>query len=135
MTTKDKAPVSVVMPEVKLTVADLAYMTGLMPGATRCFGTSNITDKLVFLGLIEKAEIKPCSKAVAAYESEVKKWRDKVRRAVKAERWGDIVEIPYNVREQRRPKPTTDFVLTASGRELMTKGRAKSITSAKAACL
>lgn len=58
MTKRNKAPVDVVMPEIKLTIAGLAYMTGLLPGATRCAEDSKVTDKLKFLGLISITSLK-----------------------------------------------------------------------------
>lgn len=135
MTKTNKAPVSVVMPEVKLAVADLAFMTGLLPGATRCHGGSKVTDKLVFLGLIEMADIPPCPKALAQIEKDRKAWKVGIREAVKAGKWSLIESMPYRLREGKEPRAGRDFVLTKFGREFMATGRTSAVTSMKAGCV
>ena len=137
MTKQSKAPVSVVMPEIKLNVADLAYMTGLLPGATRCLGSHKITDKLSFLGLIEKSDIPACPKATAKFDKDREDWKVKTRKAIVAGDWNDLLEygVPYQIQSGRRPRPSTDFVLTKAGLDFMAKGRTSSITSMKAGCV
>lgn len=135
MNKRDKAPVDVVMPEIKLTIADLAYMTGLLPGATRCTGDSKVTDKLKFLGLIEIQDVPACPKAVAAFDASVKEWQTKTVLAVKEKRWEDVGGMSYALKEDRRPAGSQKLMLTATGAEFIAKGRTRSITSLKASCL
>lgn len=128
-------PVDVVMPEVKLTLADLSYMTGLLKGGTRCAGQQKTIDKLIFLGLIEMADVPACPKAIAKFDADVKAFKEEIRRAVRAENWAIVDGLPYNLRPNNRPKSKSDYVLTASGRELMKKGRARSMTATKVGCI
>lgn len=132
-----KAPVTVVMPEVKLTIEDLSYMTGLMPGATRCRSAGKTTDRLVFLGLIEMATVPPCKIAMADYERTVIESKAAIRLAIKEGRWEDIGDHArvFSKYGGAKPKETKDYVLTVSGREFMAKGRAQTITSKKAGCV
>lgn len=131
--TQTKAPVEVVMPEIKLTVADLAYMTGLLPGGTRCSGAHKVTDKLTFLGLIEYREIQPCQKLIAEWKAKVEAWKQRTRLAVREKRWEDIDCLSYSLRKM--PSVTKDYGLTKSGLEFLSKGRAKSVTAVKGSCL
>lgn len=131
--TQTKATVEVVIPKIKLTVADLVYMTGLISGGTRCNSSNKVTDKLSFLGLIEYREIQPCATSVAKWKSDVQEWQKKIRLAVREKRWGDISAMDYRMR--RAPVATKDYTLTKSGIEFLSKGRAQSITSVKGSCV
>lgn len=132
---KEKSPITVVMPEVKLNIAELAYLTGLMLGATQCYPKQHITDKLVFLGLIEMAEIPVCPKAIAALEKRRMEWKTKTRLAVKEGRFGDVEGMPHDLRPRNAPTPSKGYVLTKAGAEFIAKGRARSVTAVKGACL
>lgn len=125
------------MPEVKLTIADLAYMTGLMPGGTRCYGNTKVTDRLIFLGLIEFADIPPCSKAIAAHKAtEEDNWKA-IKAAVKSGDRDTVYRIGNDWRygRDRLPKSEKGYRLTKSGVEFMAKGRATTVTAMKGACL
>ena len=137
MTKITKAPVDVVMPEVKLTIADLAYMTGLMPGGTRCYGDNKIKDRLIFLGLIEEGMLPPCPKAVAEHHSKEMAARAAITAAIKVKDWDEVFRVggDWHYSHKRAPKEETGKRLTASGMEFMTKGRARVITSTKGGCL
>ena len=133
----EKAPVQVVMPEVKLTVADLSYMTGLMAGGTRCHMTANVKDRLTFLGLIEIGEVPPCPKQVAEFDAKEKANRAALKAAVRAGDWDKAIAIAtdWGYQRRRRPAALKDYVLTAAGKEFIAKGRATSVTSLKSGCV
>ncbi len=126
--------VDIVMPEVKLNVADLAYMTALLSGNVPYCAKGRVTDKLAFLGLIERGEIPPCPVKLAEYEARRAKGISAVLLAVREKRWDDIANVCSDI-NRYRPSATKDWVLTKSGREFMARGRAVSVTSAKGGCL
>lgn len=103
--------VSVEIPTIKLNLADLAYMRGLLPGNQRCSCPSEKTkDKLLFLGLIEMVDIPADPEAVKAGD-----WR-----AVhKATEWFS----GWTVKEA--PKSRKEMGLSAAGAALIRDGIAK----------
>jgi hypothetical protein len=137
MPKQERAAVDVVMPEVKLTVSDLAYMTGLLPGGVRCGASCKTSDKLVFLGLIVMGEVPPCPDLVNKFRVADLEARTFVKLAIKENRWPDVWKMANDRSyfSNREPQGKKDYVLTKSGLEFMAKGRARSMPSAKGGCL
>lgn len=128
------------MPEVKITLADLSYMTGLLPGGIRCSDVKrSVIDRLIFMGLIVKTKIHPDQNELSKFENNQAEGRAKLKAAVDADDWNKVDIIMdhgwYQYHGNRRPQSREDYVLTKAGLELMEKGSAKSVTSAKSGCI
>lgn len=129
-----KTPVTVVMPEIKLKIEDLAYMRGLQE-QVRCHCSTKVRDKLTFLGLIEEALIIPSDKEVAEFEKKLAIDEARLRTGVKKRDWKVCYDSAWELRNANAPKPEKRFRLTSAGVTFITKGSAKSLTGDKAACL
>lgn len=131
MTKTQKLPnVEVVIPQFKLSLADLAYLRGLVPGNVSCSCPSSKTrDKLLFLGLIFEATIPPSAKDVFNFESRQKDSLDKISAAFKLKDWQSVSTLSHNLRFPREPKPTKEFQLTDGGVKLLSVGHAKTAIS------
>ena len=122
--------VDVEIPPIKLTLSDLAYMRGLGDKSFHCSVARKTHDKLLFLGLIERATIPPCSKELAQYEADRQKAIDKIEAACAKKDYDKAFEAIDSFRWTRKPKPVDGFVLTKAGRDLLARGKAKSTITA-----
>ncbi len=130
----NKTPVTVVMPEVKLKIEDLAYMRGLQQ-QVRCHCSTKVRDKLTFLGLIEEALITPSDKEMNEFKLNLATQEASLRSAVKKRDWKACYDASWELRNANTPKPEKRFRLTSSGAAFIKNGSAKSFTGDKATCL
>lgn len=124
--------VEVVIPEVKLNLADLSFLRGLMPGHVRCTCPSNKTrDKLLFLGLIQEGDIAPESEDVKAWEKKQQEALERCTVAFKAKNWDAVHSASYDIRYPRRPESHRGYLITRAGLDLIKNGHAKTQISKK----
>lgn len=128
-----KAAVNVIMPTIKLTIHDLAYLNAMLPGSAHCTGSDKTSSKLLFLGLIETVDIPPCAKALEEYDRRFNENLIKIKVAFDAALWQEVANIAYQLRNSR-PTPKKGYGLTKSGIEFIEKGHAMSVTAKQGGC-
>lgn len=128
-----QTPVKVVIPEIKLTLSDLAYMRGLLPGNITCTCPSDKTrDRLIFLGLVEDAVFQPTTSEMKEYEEWRKERIATLKAAVKEQRWDIVDSAASDLRYDRKaPKERKGHRLTAAGQKLMRQGHSETKLSKK----
>lgn len=124
--------VEVVIPEIKLNLADLAYLRGLMPDQVRCTCPSNKTrDKLLFLGLIEEGEVSPPKTEMDAFTKKQADGWELIRSGAKSENF-EVIGKGYDmIRWARKPETKKDWFITVAGKGIIKNGHGKTQISKK----
>lgn len=117
--------VEIVIPEIKISLADLAYLTSLSSGDQHCSPARQVKDRCVFLGLVEMAEIPPCPKAVKEHHDKIPPLIEECRVAFKTKDWSALGSAADRLRWNTIPKGSKGLVLTKAGKDLLATGRAK----------
>lgn len=119
--------VEVVIPEIKLNLADLAYLRGLMPDQVRCTCPSNKTrDKLLFLGLIEEGDVPPAKEAVDAFHLAQSEGWPLIQKAAKTKDLEVLRQGYDKFRYLREPKASKGWFITTAGKAIIKNGHGKS---------
>ncbi len=118
--------ISVTIPQVRLTLKDLAYLRGLsQPQEVRCIASSKVEDKLRFLDLIARAKVAPSDEAVASAAKNKQKAIADLKEAIEKELWHKASDICYSLRNAKYSlEPREETVLTEAGKQLLRTGDA-----------
>lgn len=121
--------VDVVIPEMKLSLSDLAYMRGLTPDGQKCSCSIKSRDKLIFMGLVENGDFRE-------WQEKRKMLIAKIDAAYKKRDYSALNNETSNLYYHDRTKPETrkNYILTKAGREVLAKGKTRSTTALKADC-
>ena len=116
--------VKVVIPQIKITLQDLAFLRSLaQPRSLRCHPGSKTIDKLRFLDLIAKAPVPPTPQTVSEVAKSRIEWENKFNTAHHSRDWKAVHSISYELgRLDDRLKPSEDDVLTEKGKKLLESG-------------
>jgi hypothetical protein len=133
--TQTRKSTEIVMPEMKLRLADLTYLAALASGQS-CQSKDSVRDKCLFLGLIAQGEIPPSPKKVKEYLSQSPVLLQKVVADFKAKNWLALGSSAYALgyHFKRIPVATKGVILTKTGKDVVLKSRAAALT-AKSGCL
>lgn len=130
--------VSVKIPEISVTIEDLAAMTTIQSSNSNgihCSIKNRIVNRLVFLGLATHGEIPPCPKKIKEYEESRPKLIKKCQDALDKKDWRELYEAAYKLRHDREPTAYEGLILTPAGEALLKTGKASSKTVSGKGCL
>jgi hypothetical protein len=131
------AKVQVSIPDVRVTLADLAYLKNLKDNPrVRCNPKRGVEARLVFLGLIEKGQIGPCPKEVDSFNKSLADARVSIKEAVSKENWEKARRAAETLsREYGRPRAHDGFLITKAGLKLLENGTVAARTANIKGCL
>ena len=118
--------VEVKLPQIRLSLKDLAYLRSLSQDkSAHCHPGSSTLDRLRFLDLIARAKVPRSPEILAKLKKEKEEALADLRANVIAESWNAVVNNAFTLRDStRRMEPSEEDVLTEKGKQLLATGEA-----------
>ena len=118
--------VEVKLPQIRLSLKDLAYLRSLSQDkSVHCHPGSSTLDRLRFLDLIARAKVPRSPEILAKLKKEKEEALADLRANVITERWDAVVNNAFTLRDStRRMEPSEEDVLTEKGKQLLATGEA-----------
>jgi hypothetical protein len=116
--------VQVKLPQVRLTLEDLAYLRSLtQEKALRCHPNERILNRLRFLDLIARAHVQPTPETIEKANLERGRLLSELQALVASRAWEKLIMVAYALRAlEQSLQPVEDTVLTSHGKKLLRDG-------------